>query len=234
MAAFVTLALGAPPWEAARAIESHLYKDIRGRYEGLVLRLRIDLNQMTGARAPNVISLGGVGHGREGAPILFGRMERVYIERVTNEGGTRLELTIYRTQQEANRFRASAVPQPSIVNPNYGQTLASFAQLGSTSVLFELEAGKKDPGAQEREIEELLDRVFYVSSEPPREEMETFVRQHRGLPIQRLRELTDLDSATIRRLIEEAAPGPDRPPEASGASGATAAPTVAPPPATSP
>ena len=47
-------------------------------------------------------------------------------------------------------------------------------------------------------------------------------------------ELTDLDSATIRRLIEEAAPGPDRPPEASGASGATAAPTVAPPPATSP
>ncbi len=210
----VALLVASPP-RRAEAVNHDTYRSVRGRYEGLTLRLRIDLDQVTGAHVPNVVSLDGIGHGRENAPVLFGRMERVFLQRVTNEGGTRLDLTIYRTQQEADRFRASAIPQPSYANPNYGRTLAAFAQLGSTNVTLELKAGKKDPEGQEREIETLLDRVFYLNAEPTREEMEQFVRQRRGLSIQRLRELTDLDAATLRAILDEA-PADAAPPQGSG------------------
>jgi hypothetical protein len=198
----------------ARAVQSVALKAIRGQYEGLDLRLRVDLDRMTGAKAPNVVSLDGIGHGREGAPVLFGRMERVYLERIVNDGAARVELTIYTSRQEASRLRASNIPQPSMSNPNLPQTLASFAQLSSTSLLLELKADKRDPEAQTREIETLLDRVFYLKSEPTVDELYDFVRQHAGLSIQRLRDLTGLDSATIRGLIEErpaATPSPPRP-----------------------
>lgn len=220
------LALLAP--SAATGMKRDAYQEIRGRYEGMTLRLRVDLMQMTGARPPNVVSLDGIGHGRERARVLFGRLEMVYIERVTNEGGARLGLTIYRTQQEADRFRASNVPQPSFANPNYGRTLAAFAQLGSTSVDLELRAPKSESEAQVREIETLLNRVFYLDSQPTREEAEDFVRQHAGLPVDRLRELTGLEAARIRDLMREAA-APAAPPAgpAAPAPGPAASPTPA-------
>jgi len=198
----------------ARGVQSAALKEIRGQYEGLDLRLRVDLARMTGAKAPNVVGLDGIGHGREGAPVLFGRMDRVYLERIVNDGANRVELTVYASREEANRLRASNIPQPSMSNPNLGQTLASFAQLSSTSVVLELKADKRDPDGQRREIETLLDRIFYLKSEPTVDELYDFVRQHPGLSIQRLRDLTGLDSATIRGLIEEkpaASPSPASP-----------------------
>ena len=109
--ALTLLAFLAP--SAAEGMKRDAYQEIRGRYEGMSLRLRVDLMQMTGARPPNVVSLDGIGHGRERARVLFGRLETVFIERVTNEGGARVGLTIYSSQQEADRFRASNVPQPT-------------------------------------------------------------------------------------------------------------------------
>ncbi len=207
----VLLALLGPT--SAQGVQRDAYHEIRGRYEGMSLRLRVDLMQVTGARPPNVVSLDGIGHGRERARVLFGRLETVYIERVTNEGGSRIGLTVYRTQQEADRFRASNVPQPSFANPNYGRTLASFAQLGSTSVDLELKAPKNQPDAQMREVEALVGRIFYVDAQPTREEVEDFVRQHPGLPVDRLRELTGLEGARVREILREAA-GPPPPPKA--------------------
>lgn len=188
------------------AIEKATYRDIRGRYEGLTLRLRLDLKAATQAPIPNVLGLEGLRHGSERAPILFGRLEEVFVERVTREGASRLGLTVYRSREEAERLRASAVPPPMMMgNPNLGGTLAAFARQGSTSVILELRAGKKDPDGQRREIETLLQRLFH-HSEPPREELEDYVRRHPGVSISRLQAITGLDAESIRRLLQEAAP----------------------------
>ena len=204
----------------ARAIDHDVYKEIRGRYEGLAFRLRVDLAAARRALPPNTISLSGLGHDRENAPVLFGRLETVYVQRVTNESATRLELTVYRSREESDRLRASAAPQPMGGNPLAGRMLAGYAQMGSTSVLLDLQAGKKEPQAQESEVETLLRRLFYVGVEPGRDELEDFVRKHRGLAIGRLRELTGLPPERIRELIRESpdeampppVPGPASPP----------------------
>ncbi len=201
-AAAVCLALAPPVW----AIQRDTVKEIRSRYEGLSFRLRVDLKAAGRAVDPNVISLDGIGYPSERSPVLFSGLETVYLQRITNEGGARLSLTIYRSEQEANRLRASAVPAPTMVNPNFGRTLATFAQQGSTSVLFELKAGKKNPQAQMEEIETLLDRIFYVKSEPTRSDLETFVRRHTGWPISRLRAITGLPEEEIRALLKDVAP----------------------------
>jgi hypothetical protein len=169
------------------------------------LRLRVDLKAAGRATDPNVVSLDGVGYPSERSPILFSALDTVYVQRVTNEGGTRLGLTVYRDKEEADRLRASAIPMPSMSNPNYGRTLATFAQQGSTSVVLELKAGKKDAPAQLAEIETLLDRVFYLSSEPTREELERFVRRHTGWSISRLRAATGLPEEDIRAILKDAA-----------------------------
>jgi len=174
------------------------------------LRLRVDLKAAGRATDPNVVSLDGVGYPSERSPVLFSALDTVYVQRITNEGGTRLGLTVYRNQEEADRLRASAIPMPSMSNPNYGRTLATFAQQGSTSVVLELKAGKKDAPAQLAEIETLLDRVFYLNSEPTRDELETFVRRHTGWSISRLRAATGLPEDDIRAILKDAAePGAD-------------------------
>ncbi len=187
------------------AIQRDTCREIRGRYEGLAFRLRIDLKGATGAAEPNIVSLEGVGQPGGRSPVLFGSLETVYVQRITSEGGSRLGLTVYRSEEEARRLRASAIPGPSMANPAYDRTLAAFARQGSTTVLLELRAGKKDAQGQMEEIETLLDRVFYMKSEPAREDMENFVRRHTGMPISRLRALTGLPEDRIRSLLKEAA-----------------------------
>src|SRR6185436_19567654 len=54
------------------AIEREVFKDIRDRYEGLALRLRIDLKAATGAAEPNVARLEGISQPAERSPVLFG------------------------------------------------------------------------------------------------------------------------------------------------------------------
>ena len=199
----VALAAGLLAFTDVRAIQRDTLKEIRSRYEGRSFRLRIDLKAAGRATDPNVVSLNGVGYPSERSPILFGSLETVYLQRITNEGATRLGLTVYRSVDEANRLRASAIPGPTIANPNFGRTLATFAQQGSTNVVLELKAGKKDPQGQLAEIETLLDRVFYLKSEPTRDDLETFVRRHTGWSFSRLRAVTGLSEEDIRALLKE-------------------------------
>lgn len=187
------------------AIQRDTCREIRDRYEGLAFRLRIDLKAAAGTAEPNIVSLEGVGQPGERSPVLFGGLETVYVQRINSEGGSRLGLTVYRSEEEARRLRASAIPGPSMANPAYERTLAAFARQGSTTVLLELRAGKKDPQGQLTEIETLLDRVFYLKSEPAREDLENFVRRHTGMPISRLRAVTGLPEDRIRSLLKEAA-----------------------------
>ena len=188
------------------AVPRKTYRAFRDRYEGMTLRLRVDLRPATHAGPANTASTEGIGYGRERSPVLFSRLERVYLDRVTSEGARRLGLTVYRSQEEAYRLRASAIPQPSIVNPHASSTLAAFAQLGSTTIVLELKAGKKEPDRQREEIGSLLGRVFYLDAEPSREELEQFILEHRTDPIGRLREVTGLEGGEIRAILDRALP----------------------------
>jgi hypothetical protein len=210
----------------AAAISREAYREIRGRHQGETLRLRVDLKIANLAADPNIVSLEGV-RSRERSPVLFGRLESVYVRTITDEGGTRLSLTVYRNREDADRLRGSSIPQPSFINPGAAGTLSNFARQDSTSILLELKASRKDSAAQTEEIETLLDRVFYLTSNPSQEELEAFVREHRGLPIARLREITGLDSSEISRIVHESTettPGPAASPTPQPSPGAPLAP----------
>jgi hypothetical protein len=90
--------------------------------------------------------------------------------------------------------------------PGATQTLANFAMTGSTTVMLELKAGKKEPDGQRREIESLLTRLFYVDTEPTRAELEEFVIAHRTRPVGRLAAVTGLSQDAVRRILEAAPP----------------------------
>ena len=214
MAAFAAVLCAAVllPGTGARGVSRDVCKEIRDHYEGLTFRLRVDLRAAGRAGDPNVVSLDGVGYPSERAPVLFTCLESVYLQRLTSEGGALLGLTVYRSREEAVRLRASAIPPAMGANPNFGRTLATFAQQGSTSVVLELKTGKKDSEGQRQEIETLLDRVFYVRSDPTRNDLESCVRLHPTLPIPRLRALTGLPDDAIRALVKDAAP-PGGPPD---------------------
>ena len=190
----------------AGAVGRDVIKDLRGNYEGRSFRLRIDLRPASQAIEPNVLSIEGIGYGREESPVLFGRFEQVFLERITGEGGARVALTVYRNEEEMKRLRASAIPPPIMGMPGATQTLANFAMTGSTTVMLELKAGKKDVDGQRREIESLLARLFYVDTEPTREELEEFVIAHRLQPIGRLAAVTGLPQDAVRRILEAAPP----------------------------
>jgi hypothetical protein len=190
----------------AGAVKRDLFRDVRAEYEGMTFRLRIDLRPANVASAPNVVNAEGVGYVRERSPVLFHRLQKVYIDRVTNDGKQSIGLTIYRNADQADQYRALAIPPPALANPNASGTLAAFAQTDSTEVLIELKAKKKEPGAQRQEIEMLLRRVFYIASEPTREEFEEVILRHRGASIGQLRALTGLENDEIREILERASP----------------------------
>jgi hypothetical protein len=196
------LLLGAP----AGAVKRDVYNGLRAEYEGLTFRLRIDLRPATAAGSPNVVSAAGVGYARERTPVLFHRLQPVYLDRISNDGGQRVGLTVYRSADQARQYRALAIPPPAIVNPNASGTLAAFAQTDSTSIIIELQAGRKEPDRQRGEIETLMRRIFYVAEEPSREELEEAVLRLRGASMAEMRALTGLETDEIRAILERAAP----------------------------
>lgn len=191
---------GSPP---VLGVARDVVNEARSAYEGRTLRLRLDLKSAASAIEPNVLTLEGIGYGRPDAPVLFGRLETVYLERVASEGGDRLSLTVYRSREEMQQLRATAIPPPTIGGTPIGmQPMSGFARTGSTMVIFELLAKKKDPAAQRGEIDTLMQRLFYLDDAPERGELEEFVRQHRGWPIPRLASVTGLSPDEVRALLD--------------------------------
>jgi hypothetical protein len=191
---------GSPP---VLGVARDVVNEARSAYEGRTLRLRLDLKSAASAIEPNVLTLEGIGYGRPDAPVLFGRLETVYLERVASEGGDRLSLTVYRSREEMQQLRATAIPPPTIGGTPIGmQPMSGFARTGSTMVIFELLAKKKDPAAQREEIDTLMKRLFYLDDAPERGELEEFVRQHRGWPIPRLASVTGLSPDEVRKILD--------------------------------
>jgi hypothetical protein len=198
---FLVLALVAAAAPAG-AVPRDVVNEARGVYEGRTLRLRLDLRSASSGIEPNVLTLEGMGYARDDAPVLFGRLETVYVERLASEGGDRLSLTIYRSLEEMRQLRATAIPPPTMGGTPIGmQPMSGFARTGSTMVIFDLLAGKKDPAGQRGEIDTLMKRLFYVDDAPDRADLEDFVRHHRGWPVPRLAQVTGLPPEEIRTLL---------------------------------
>jgi len=199
VAALLAVAASPPALGVARDVVN----EVRGVYEGRTLRLRLDLKSAASAIEPNVLTLEGIGYGRPDAPVLFGRLETVYLERMASEGGDRLSLTVYRSREEMQQLRATAIPPPGIGGTPIGmQPMSGFARAGSTMVIFELLAKKKDTAAQRAEIDTLMKRLFYLDDAPESGDLEEFVRQHRGWPIPRLAAVTGLSPDEVRAILD--------------------------------
>jgi len=192
-------AFASPP---VRAVTRDVVREVRDSYEGRSYRLRADLRSAGSAVEPNTVSLGGIGYGREGAPVMFSRLETVFIDRIMSEGAARLSLTIYRSAEEARRLRSGAIPPPVMGGFGAATTLG-FARADSTSVVLEMHSPKKDSGAQRQEIEALLRRLFYIDDEPTKDELARFVIDHKLWPIPRLAEVTGLPVAEIKDILLE-------------------------------
>jgi hypothetical protein len=195
----------------ARAVSRDVAKDVRSVYEGRSLRLRLDLRSAAHAVEPNVLTASGIGYGRERSTVLFHRFETVFLERITSEGGARLSLTIYRDADASRNLRITAVPPPVLGSPTGMQPMSTFARSDSTTVILELASSKKNPDAQRREITALMERLFYIDSEPTRAEIEAFVLENRDWPVARLSALTGLSQDEVRALVT----GTPRPPESA-------------------
>jgi hypothetical protein len=193
---------------AATAVDRDVARAIRGAYEGRTLRLRHDLRSAAHAVEPNVFAIGGMGYGSETSPVLFWRLETVFLDRVTSEGGSRVSLTIYRSADDARNMRATAIPAPSLGNPAADRSQVAFARTDSTSVMLELAAGRKDPEGQRREITTLMERLFYIDADPTRAEIEGFVLQHRDWTVSRLASITGLTPDDVRAVITGAPRAP--------------------------
>ena len=200
------IAAALAPARRTAAVARDVVKDFRDAYEGHTLQLRYDLDSAMHSLEPNVLSLGGMGHGRENGQVIFYALETVYVDRLMSEGGSRLTLTIFRSGETARRLKSQAVPPPVTGIPTGSQSIATYSSSDSTSVALELQAAKKDPEAQRREIETLLGRLFYVDARPTQDDRTRFVAAHRDWPVSRLAKLTGLDPGTIKEII--AALGP--------------------------
>jgi hypothetical protein len=205
-AAVLVVAAAMTPAQRTDAVARDVVKDFRDVYEGRALQLRYDLDSAMHSLEPNVLSLGGMGHGRENGQVIFYALETVYVDRLMSEGGSRLTLTIFRSSETAKRLKSQAVPPPVTGIPTGSQSIATYSSSDSTAVALELQAPKKDPEAQRREIETLLGRLFYVDARPTQDDLTRFVAAHRDWPVSRLAKLTGLDSGTIKDII--AALGP--------------------------
>jgi hypothetical protein len=86
------------------------------------------------------------------------------------------------------------------------QPQSAFARAGSTSVILELQSGKKDPAAQRAEIDTLMRRLFYIDAEPTRLELEQYILDHRTTSVGRLAATTGLTTDAVRRVLEAAPP----------------------------
>ena len=199
---FLIASFAAVAAPSLHGVAREVVSEARSAWEGRTLRLRLDLRSAASAIEPNVLTLEGIGYGRPDAPVLFGRLETVYLERMASEGGDRMSLTIYRSREEMQQLRATAIPPPTIGGTPIGmQPMSGFARSGSTMVIFELNAKKKDTAGQRSEIDRLMRRLFYLDDAPQRAELEEFVREHSGWPVSRLVSVTGLTPDEVRAIL---------------------------------
>ena len=194
------LILSAPQ---AGAVKREVIRDLQEEIAGHSYRLRIDLQGTNYLSVPNVVTSEGLRYRGRQFPVLFRQMEMVYVERISNDAGKAVSLTLYRNRKEAEQVRGAIPPAPFTPGgPGTESALGSFARDLSTTVILELSAGKDDPRGQREEILQLLHRVFYLKEDPTFQEKETFVLSHADLPVSHLADATGLPEEVIREILK--------------------------------
>ena len=211
---WVLLVLMAVFSQPALAVKREVIRDFQEDFGGRSYKLRVDLQGTNYMSVPNVMSAKGFKYQGRQFPVLFHRLQLVYLDRISNETGKSVALTIYRSRNDAGQIRGSIPSAP--MNPAAGASetaLGSFAREFSTTVVLELSAEKKDLDGQREQILDLLQKVFYVREEPSFEEKEAFIRENRDLPIPKLMDLTGLPEQAVRHILEHkpAEPPPQEP-----------------------
>ena len=199
---WVLLVLLASP-TTALAVKREVIRGYQEDFGGRTYRLRVDLQGTNYMSVPNVMTARGFKYQGRQFPVLFHRMQMVYLDRISNESGKSVALTIYRSRNDAGQIRGSIPSAP--MNPAAGAsetTLGSFARDFSTTVVLELTAEKQDLDGQRGQILDLLQKVFYVREEPTFEEKEAFIRENRDLPVPKLMEMTGLPEQAVRNILE--------------------------------
>ena len=190
----------------ARGVKREVIRDLQADFAGHSYRLRADLQGTNYLSVPNVVTDEGVRYRGRQFSVLFRQMERVYLERISNDGGKSVTLTLYRNKKDAEQVRGAIPPAPYAPGgPGTETTLGNFARDLSTTVILELRAEKTDPAGQREEVLQLLGRVFYLKEEPTYEEKEAFILSHPDLPLAKLAVATGLSEEVVRRILERGA-----------------------------
>ncbi len=191
-----------PIGRPALAVRRETLRQLRDDYAGHTFRLRTDLRGTNYLVISNVVDEKGIRYRGRELPILFRQMETVYLDRISNEREKSVTLTLYRSRDDARQIRGAIPAAPLPVGPDRNTTLGNFARDLSTSVTLEIAAGKDNPDAQREQVTTLLNRLFYLKEEPTYEEKEAFIRSHRDFPAARLAQVTGLDEAVIRGILD--------------------------------
>ena len=186
----------------AGAVKREVIKTYQDEFAEHSYRLRVDLQGTNYLSVPNVVTDRGFNYQGRQFPVMFREMQTVYLARFSNAGGNEVALTIYRTKEDAEQVRGAVPSTP--FGPAAGTEIAlgAFARDLSTTVTLVLQSEKKDLAAQKDEILRLLNKLFYIKTEPTAEEKEAFIRSHAELPIPKLSNLTGLPEEMVRAILE--------------------------------
>lgn len=201
--AFLLIALSLSFPATALAVKRSLVKELQSGYAGRTYPLRLDLRGTDYFAALNVVNDQGVHYRGREQVILFYRMETVYLDRVSNEGGQEVRLTLYRNRNDALQIRGSVPAAPMPAGPGRESTLGSFARDLSTAVILELRAGKDDPVAQGAELAALMANLFYLKDLPTYDQKEEFILSHPDLPLARLASITGLAQDLVQGILKK-------------------------------
>jgi hypothetical protein len=192
----------------AGAVKREVIKTYQEEFAEHSYRLRVDLQGTNYLSVPNVVTDRGFNYQGRQFPVMFRELQTVYLARFSNAGGNEVALTIYRTKEDAEQVRGAVPSTP--FGPAAGTEIAlgAFARDLSTTVTLVLQSEKKDLGAQKDEILRLLNKLFYIKTEPTAEEKEAFIRSHADLPLPKLSSLTGMPEEMIRAILETAKTAP--------------------------
>lgn len=192
----------------AGAVKREVIKTYQDEFAEHSYRLRVDLQGINYLSVPNVVTDRGFNYQGRQFPVMFRELQMVYLARFSNAGGNEVALTIYRTKEDAEQVRGAVPSTP--FGPAAGTEIAlgAFARDLSTTVTLVLRSEKKDLAAQKDEILRLLNKLFYIKTEPTAEEKEAFIRSHADLPLPKLSSLTGLPEEMIRAILETAKTAP--------------------------
>gem|GEM_PF-2402850 len=207
LAATLFVALVFCPSEAG-AVKREVIKTYQEEFAEHSYRLRVDLQGTNYLSVPNVVTDKGFSYQGRQFAVMFRELQTVYLARFSNAGGNEVALTIYRTKEDAEQVRGAVPSTP--FGPAAGTEIAlgAFARDLSTTVTLVLQSEKKDLAAQKDEILRLLNKIFYIKTEPTAAEKEAFIRSHADLPLPKLANLTGMPEEMVRAILETAKTAP--------------------------